>query len=90
MMHAQGLSQAYWVEVVLIATYLSNCNSTTTVSSMTPKDTLIEQEPTVSHLHTFEYMTYMNVPQDQRQKFDDKSQMHLYQICLWQQSLQII
>jgi Integrase core domain/GAG-pre-integrase domain len=73
MLKDAGLPSKWWAEAVATAAYLKNLSASRRHPGHTPHEIWTGQRPDVSHLRVFGCRAYKKVPDEMRQKFDDKS-----------------
>ncbi|KAK2972283.1 hypothetical protein RJ640_014341 [Escallonia rubra] len=78
MLKRKNLPKEFWAEAVDCAVYLSNRSLTRSVWNQTPQEAWSGYKPTVSHLKVFGIIAYVHVPDQQRNKLDDKSEKFIF------------
>ena len=73
MVKSQALPHGFWLEAVMCATYVLNRFPTKALQSITPYEAWHGTKPLVAHLHVFGCLAYALVPQQHREKLDDKA-----------------
>ena len=73
MVKSQFLPHAFWLEVVMCATYVLNWCPTKALESITPYEAWHGRKPSVAHLRVFGCLVYALVPVQHRRKLDDKA-----------------
>ena len=73
MVKSQALPHAFWLEVVMCATYVMNRCPTKALQSITPYEAWHGKKPSVAHLRVFGCLAYALVLEQQRSKLDDKA-----------------
>ena len=73
MLCAANLPDIFWAEAVLTAVLLKNRSPTVAVKDKTPYEDFIGDLPDVSNLREFGCTACMQIPKEQRQKWDRKS-----------------
>ena len=63
MVKSQALSLAFWLEVVMCATYVLNRCPIKALQCVTPYEAWHGKKPSVAHLHVFGCLAYASVPQ---------------------------
>ena len=64
------LSQSFWAEALTTAVYLRNRGLTKSVNDSTPYEAWSDTKPAVNHLKVFGYVTYAQIPKEERRKLD--------------------
>ncbi|KAK2994415.1 hypothetical protein RJ640_009642 [Escallonia rubra] len=78
MLKSKNLPKEFWAEAVDCAVYLSNRCPTRSVWNQTPQEAWSGYKPSVSHLKVFGSIAYVHVPDQQRNKLDDKSEKFIF------------
>ena len=60
------------------AVYLSNRSPTRSVQEKTPQEAWSGRKPSISHLRVFGSIAYVHVPDERREKLDDKSERFIF------------
>ena len=74
MLKSKSLPKELWGEAVACAVYLSNRSPTKSLKDVTPQEAWSGLKPNVSHLRVFGSIAYVQVPEQERSKLDDRSQ----------------
>ena len=82
MVKSQALPHAFWLEVVMCATYVLNWCPTKALLIITPYEAWHGRKPSVAHLHVFGCLTSALVPEEQHSKLDDKAIKCIFDIVL--------
>ncbi|KAJ4781946.1 polyprotein [Rhynchospora pubera] len=69
----KSMPKEFWAEAVDCAVYLQNRCKTISLENMTPQEAWSGSKPTVAHLKVFGSIAYAHVPDQKREKLDDKS-----------------
>ena len=69
----KSLSNMYWAHAVHTAAYILNKSPTNMVKNSTPYEAWFCRKPTISHLKSFGYACFVQIPAQQRHKLDGKS-----------------
>ena len=83
MMHgkSQALPHAFWLEVVMCATYVLNRCPTKALQTVIPYEAWYGRKPSIAQLHVFGCLAYALVPQQHRTKLDDKAIKCIFVKC---------
>ncbi|KAJ4756551.1 polyprotein [Rhynchospora pubera] len=73
MIKTKSMPKEFWAEAVDCAVYLQNRCKTISLENMTPQEAWSGSKPTVAHLKVFGSIAYVHVPDQKREKLDDKS-----------------
>lgn len=68
------MPKEFWAEAVACAVYLSNLLPSRSVWGKTPQEAWSGRKPNISHLRVFGSIAYVHVPNEKRNKLDDKSE----------------
>ena len=69
---AHGLPKELWAEAVNTANYI-RCRSPAAKKLRTPWELFFGQKPDVSHMRTLGATAYSHIPEEKRQKLDNRS-----------------
>ena len=75
MLTQAGLPKIYWAEAVNTANYLKNRTPSQALLGKTSFEIWYDRKPDLSHLRTFGCIAYAHIPDAQRKKLDDKSEV---------------
>ena len=78
MLHAAGLSDAFWGEAVATAVILRNRSPTVAVKGMTPYVCFYGKRPDVSHLKVFGCDAYMHIPNELTKKWNSRTKKCIF------------
>ncbi|CAB75469.1 copia-type reverse transcriptase-like protein [Arabidopsis thaliana] len=78
MLKSKRLPKELWAEAVACAVYLLNRSPTKSVSGKTPQEAWSGRKPGVSHLRVFGSIAHAHVPDEKRNKLDDKSEKYIF------------
>ena len=78
MMKEKKIPVEFWAEAVNTVVYLQNRSFTTSVSMKTPFEALTGRKPSVRHLKVFGCVRYTHIPDQLRQKLDDKAEFSVF------------
>jgi hypothetical protein len=92
MLKAVGMSNSFWAEAALMATYLGNVSPHSALENKTPMEVWSNKCPYILGIHEFGTVTYIHIPKELQKKLDDKSHKCIllgYAVgtkayCLWQ------
>ena len=73
MIYHAGLPLDFWVEACNTAVYIHNRSPTTCLKEKIPYECLFGKKPDVSHLRVLRDKCYVNIPNSNRRKLDQKS-----------------
>ncbi|KAK3037884.1 hypothetical protein RJ639_032114 [Escallonia herrerae] len=73
MLKSKSMPKELWAEAVACAVYLSNRSPTKSLKDVTPQEAWSGLKPNVSHLRVFGSIAYVQVPEQERSKLDDRS-----------------
>ena len=78
MMKEKQIPVEFWAEAVNTAVYLQNRSWTKSVSMKTPFEAFTGRKPGVRHLKVFGCVCYIHIPDQLRQKLDDKAEIGVF------------
>lgn len=78
MLFGANLPKKYWAEALNTACYLKNLSPTVAVNEKTPEEAWTGKKPDINHLRVFGSSAYVHIPREKREKWDAKSQEHLF------------
>lgn len=78
MMKGKGLPNNFWAEAVNTAVYILNRSPTKAVLNKTPYEAWHKKKPQVNHLKVFGCIAYSLIPSQNRDKFDQKGEKHIF------------
>ena len=78
MLKSKKLPKEFWTKAVACVVYLSNRSSTRSVWEKTPQEAWSGRKPSISHLRVFGSIAYVHVPDERREKLDDKSERFIF------------
>jgi hypothetical protein len=67
------LTQELWVEAVNTTKYFVNRSPSSVLVNSTPHEVWLGKKPSLSHLKVFGYDTFVHVPEEKRNKLDNKA-----------------
>lgn len=78
MLKAKNLANEYWAEAVACSVYILNRSPTKSVKDKVPLEAWCGTKENVSHLRVFGCVAYAHIPEDIRNKLDDKSERCIF------------
>jgi len=78
MLRGKNLPPRFLGEAVSTATCVLNCCPTKKLQDCTPEEAWTEIKPMVHHLRVLGSLAYEHVPEEQRKKFDDRSDTFIF------------
>lgn len=73
MLIGRSVPKTYWAEAIATAIYLHNISPTVALNNVTPREAYFKSKPKISHLRVFGCVCYAHIPEERRQKLDDKA-----------------
>ena len=68
----------FWPEAMLWLIHVLNISLTCAMKHMTPQEAWSRKKPLVDHFRVFGCITYAHIPNERRQKLDDKSENFVF------------